>query len=156
MYRITNIVLSRKSHALYHLPDGMSPASNPFGYEPWIAGMQLKLGEDRILTKDQYEASKVTLATLIGDGIVEIECLTQPEPEQVPEAPAKKEDVQVFEIGVPIEQPEPPVVHEEVVAEPLPEVPPVPEEEPVAAWTPATSDVKPDLPTAKKKKNGNR
>lgn len=80
MYIIRNVAASREEGCWHHNPNGFSPDSHTLGFEPWIAGMQLKLYEERIITDKEYEICKDHLAELVTHRVVKIEKLSDDTP----------------------------------------------------------------------------
>ena len=101
MYRITNIAASREEGCWHHNPNGFSPDSHTLQFEPWIAGMQLKLYESRVITDRDYLVCKEFIDDLYSHRIVKAESL---EPDISPikiQPKIEVETTKTFDLSVP-------------------------------------------------------
>lgn len=103
MYLLSNIITTRGKGSLYNNPTGPSPCTSSYGFEPWVAGFQLKLDETRTLTNEQYETNKVLIHDLVENGIIELQYIK--DSEDLTKKPVVKETEVVYTLDL-----EPPVV----------------------------------------------
>jgi len=98
MYLISNIINTRGKGSLYNNPNGTAPLTSIHGFEPWIAGFQLKLDETRTLTNEQYETNKALISDLTENGVVEVQYIK--DDEQITKAPVVKEKEVVYTLDI--------------------------------------------------------